>query len=143
VAVAVAMLVAAILPACARAGRPAAGRTVDIVERDFHISGPSSIASGGAIDLHIHNNGPSTHELVIVRTDLAAPNLPLQLDGLTIDEESPLLHAVDEDADIPLGTTADLVLHLTPGHYVLFCNLEGHYLGGMHLSLEVGDGTGN
>jgi uncharacterized cupredoxin-like copper-binding protein len=26
---------------------------------------------------------------------------------------------------------------LAPGHYVLFCNLEGHYLGGMNVSLEV------
>jgi uncharacterized cupredoxin-like copper-binding protein len=143
VAVAVALFAAAILPACARSGRPTAGRTVDILERDFHISGPSSIPAGGAIDLHIRNEGPSTHELVVVRTDLAAPNLPLQLDGLTINEESPLLHAVDEDSDIPMRTSADLVVHLAPGHYVLFCNLEGHYLGGMHLSLEVGDGAGH
>ena len=26
---------------------------------------------------------------------------------------------------------------LKPGRYVLWCNLEGHYLGGMHASFEV------
>ena len=30
-----------------------------------------------------------------------------------------------------------LVLHLAPGHYVLYCNLEGHYLGGMYAALTV------
>jgi uncharacterized cupredoxin-like copper-binding protein len=30
-----------------------------------------------------------------------------------------------------------LHLHLTPGRYVLFCNMAGHYLGGMHRTLVV------
>ena len=25
-----------------------------------------------------------------------------------------------------------LLLHLQPGRYVLFCNMSGHFLGGMH-----------
>ena len=41
------------------------------------------------------------------------------LDGLDIDERQ------------------TQVLGLTPGNYVLYCNLEGHYLGGMHASLAV------
>jgi hypothetical protein len=141
VVLALALLATAALPACARPARPA-GRTVTVVERDFRITGQTA-SSGGAIDLRIRNLGPSTHELVVVRTDLAAPDLPLQLDGLTVDEESPVLRAVGEVPDVPSGTTADLPLHLAPGHYVVFCNLEGHYLGGMHLSLEVDGGAGN
>ena len=39
-----------------------------------------------------------------------------------------------------LGATRDLTLQaLTPGHYVLFCNLYGHYRGGMYVDPR-GDG---
>jgi uncharacterized cupredoxin-like copper-binding protein len=27
---------------------------------------------------------------------------------------------------------------LRPGRYVMFCNMQGHYLGGMHHSFRVG-----
>jgi uncharacterized cupredoxin-like copper-binding protein len=30
-----------------------------------------------------------------------------------------------------------MVLNLTPGRYVMYCNLEGHYLGGMYAALTV------
>jgi uncharacterized cupredoxin-like copper-binding protein len=30
-----------------------------------------------------------------------------------------------------------LRVHLTPGRYVLFCNMTGHYLGGMDRDIEV------
>ena len=30
-----------------------------------------------------------------------------------------------------------LKLHLAPGRYLLFCNMEGHYMGGMHTELVV------
>jgi hypothetical protein len=35
------------------------------------------------------------------------------------------------------GTIGTLPLTLAPGRYVFFCNLDGHYLGGMHAVLEV------
>ena len=28
-------------------------------------------------------------------------------------------------------------MHLEPGRYVLFCNMEGHYMAGMHTVLVV------
>jgi uncharacterized cupredoxin-like copper-binding protein len=28
-------------------------------------------------------------------------------------------------------------VHLTPGRYVLYCNMSGHFLGGMHTLLVV------
>ena len=57
---------------------------------------------------------------------------------MTVEEDSPALRLVGEDDDLDLGDTRSLLLRLAPGHYVLFCNLEGHYLGGMHASIEVG-----
>jgi uncharacterized cupredoxin-like copper-binding protein len=28
-------------------------------------------------------------------------------------------------------------VRLPPGHYVLYCNMEGHYLAGMHAEVTV------
>jgi uncharacterized cupredoxin-like copper-binding protein len=35
------------------------------------------------------------------------------------------------------GTTEHVLVHLKPGHYELFCNMAGHYLGGMRAELVV------
>jgi uncharacterized cupredoxin-like copper-binding protein len=35
------------------------------------------------------------------------------------------------------GTKRVLKVTLRPGRYVLFCNMSGHYLGGMHTRLVV------
>jgi len=105
--------------------------------RDFRIGIPSKTVAAGRISFDIHNRGPSTHEFLIVRTDLRSSDLPVGPDGLTVDEESPELHFVKEDPDLDIGDTQALQVYLPPGHYVLYCNLEGHYLGGMHASLVV------
>jgi len=89
------------------------------------------------VQFRIHNNGPSTHEFVVVKTDYPDEGLPLASDGLTIDEKAPGVKDVGELDEVPLGASRTLVLQLRPGSYVLFCNLEGHYLGGMALSLKV------
>jgi uncharacterized cupredoxin-like copper-binding protein len=38
---------------------------------------------------------------------------------------------------VPAGADETLALSLQPGRYVFFCNMEGHYMGGMHGVLEV------
>jgi len=76
------------------------------------------------------------------RTDLASGALPLKADGLTVDEESKALHRIDSIEQLNLGNTGDLSLNLKPGHYVLYCNLEGHYLGGMHVGFDVRGSVG-
>jgi hypothetical protein len=114
---------------------PATGSAVDITIRDFSISAPSSILGGGNTTLSVANNGPSTHEFVIVRTDLPADQLPIGADGLSADEEQ--LDVIGEIGEVDLWTTQTISLPLPPGRYVFFCNLEGHYLGGMHATLVV------
>jgi hypothetical protein len=121
-------------------GGPSPGRSgtgVPVTLKDFRIGMARHTLAAGTIDFDIRNPGPSTHEFLIVRTDLPSSRLPLGLDGLTVDEESPELHLVEEDSELDIGTMRVLQVDLSPGHYVLYCNLEGHYLGGMHTSLVV------
>jgi uncharacterized cupredoxin-like copper-binding protein len=108
---------------------------VEVRLRDFHITSPYAVAAGSDVVFRVHNAAPVTHEFVVVPTDLPSDALPLAADGLSVDEEA--FEAAGEISDVPARTTATLELHLPAGRYVLFCNLDGHYLGGMHASLQV------
>jgi uncharacterized cupredoxin-like copper-binding protein len=114
----------------------AAGSTVSITTRDFafSIEGADDLHAGD-VTFDLENQGPNTHELVVVRSDGA--DLPIRADGITVDEEAiePRIAGAWEDAKP--GTRDQLQLHLEPGRYVLFCNMAGHYLGGMHDFVEV------
>ena len=58
-------------------------------------------------------------------------------DGITVDEDA--LEPVEAGALEPFGSGTVGVLHvnLAPGRYILFCNMAGHFLGGMHRTLVV------
>jgi uncharacterized cupredoxin-like copper-binding protein len=117
-----------------RAGAQPPAPTVNVTERDFHIKAPSELKAG-EVRLSVYNDGPDTHELIVVRE--GTKPLPFRRDGLTIDED-----AVDDDTAGNLepgapGSRRTLDLQLKPGRYVLFCNMSGHYLGGMHTQLVV------
>ena len=112
-----------------------ASAQVNITERDFHIGLSTSTVQAGAITLHIHNAGPDDHELIVAPA--LHNGLPLRSDGFTVNEEA---IASSEPGSIEPqlpGGTENLVVDLKPGSYTLFCNMEGHYMAGMHTTLVV------
>jgi hypothetical protein len=113
-----------------RAGRP----EVRVRERDFKISVPRKPVRSGAVSLSVHNKGPDSHELVVVRK--RAGELPLRKDGQTVDEDA-IEKSTAETLEPGGPGTRRLRLHLAPGRYELFCNMSGHYLGGMEADLVV------
>lgn len=121
------------LASCSSPPAPS-GPVLHVSEKDFSISSPASAAQGD-VTFDVTNLGPATHEFVVVRTDLAPDDLPIASDGLSVDEDA--LSSVGEIGQVDLDTTESVTLALTPGHYVFFCNLDGHYLGGMHAGLVV------
>ena len=126
------------LAATACSGTHAAGgrgaTVVHITERDFRIHVPARIPSGRA-RLVVTNHGPDQHELIVVRT--AIGELPLRSDGATVDEHA--LDSVTVGALEPgaVGSVRELDLNLRPGTYEVFCNMAGHYLGGMSAEFTV------
>jgi hypothetical protein len=109
-------------------------RVLRVTERDFHISAPNEVTAGN-VDLTVHNDGPDTHELIVVRAN--GKPLPLRRDGLTVDEEALRPRTVATFEGSSAGGGRSEQVHLPPGTYVLFCNMAGHYLGGMHTTLVV------
>jgi hypothetical protein len=104
---------------------------------DFKVRQDAADVPAGTVRFRILNQGPTSHELIVVRTDRAPDELPLQRDGLTVNEEGPGIDLLDEVEGLDIDDRQTLVLHLAPGRYVLYCNLEGHYLGGMYAALTV------
>ena len=123
-------------------GRPAIvrGQRVDVSLHDFRIDAARTDVPSRTVTLVVHNRAPATHEFLVLRTDLPPDRLPIAADGLSVDEEK--VGSAGEVSDVRAGTTETLTLRLPPGRYVLICNLEGHYLGGMHHSLTVGTASG-
>ena len=113
------------------------GSVFNVRIKDFKILPSSDSAPAGLVTLNVSNSGPTTHEFVIVRTDLPDDGLPIGTDGLSVDEDG--LEPVDEIEGIEDGTSGQVTVRLAPGRYVFFCNFEGHYLAGMNASVEVND----
>jgi uncharacterized cupredoxin-like copper-binding protein len=105
---------------------------VRVTERDFRITVAPARVRAGDVRLLVRNEGPDTHELIVVR---AAHGLPLRTDGLTVNEEA--LATIGAAEGQAPGAVHELRLHLKPGRYELFCNMAGHYLGGMRAVLVV------
>ena len=116
-------------------GSSAHVRVVRIAERDFHITAPRHLAPG-QVRFAVANDGPDLHELILVRD--RSGTLPMRSDGLTVNEEAlaPLeLGSLEPGAP---GSVRGLTVTLRPGRYEIFCNMAGHYMGGMHAVLVVG-----
>jgi uncharacterized cupredoxin-like copper-binding protein len=122
-----------------RTARAAGGTVLGVTERNFRISLSAPTVAAGDVTLRIHNAGPDRHELIMLPLRQGEPvsGLPLRQDGFTVDEER--LQGQEPGAIDPRapGATTNLTVHLQPGAYVLFCNMEGHYMAGMHAELVV------
>jgi uncharacterized cupredoxin-like copper-binding protein len=107
---------------------------------DFKIELGSTSAKAGEVTFKVKNNGPSVHEFVVFKTDLAPDALPTKEDenGIVIvDEEGQGVEAVDEIEDIAVGSNKELKVNLQAGKYVVICNLPAHYQQGMHSAFEA------
>jgi uncharacterized cupredoxin-like copper-binding protein len=131
------LLAAVAAAGCTRGDAAPQGTRVEVHESDFKLTTSTVLVPAGLVTFRVHNSGPSTHEFNVDRTDVAADALPLRADGLSVNEDSKRLKNVGGADDIRMGATQDLTLNLAPGHYVLYCNLEGHYLGGMYAIVQV------
>jgi uncharacterized cupredoxin-like copper-binding protein len=108
-------------------------QVVRITEKDFHIEVEPRRIAAGDIELVVRNQGPDTHEVIMVRSGGSQP--PLRSDGLTVDEDA--LHEAGAAEGLDPHGVERVRLHLTRGRYELFCNMAGHFMAGMHAQLVV------
>jgi uncharacterized cupredoxin-like copper-binding protein len=116
-------------------GGAAAAGTVDATLSDFEIGLSDTSAPAGEVIFRVTNDGPSTHEFVVFKTDQPADALPTDENGDVAEGDD--FAPVDEIEDIAPGATPTLAMDLDAGRYVVICNVPGHYRQGMHTSFTV------
>jgi len=108
--------------------------TVNATRTDSKIVLDKSSVPSGKITFLVSNAGTMTHEVVVLKTDVAA-------DKIAPNPEEPGKMSEDgsqgESGDLDPTQKATFTLDLVPGNYVLICNQPAHYLLGMHIAFTV------
>jgi uncharacterized cupredoxin-like copper-binding protein len=138
----VALLLAAVplLAACQGGGTTS---TVDVTLQEWAVVVSDASVPAGEVTFTVTNDGPDDiHEFVIVKTDLAPDELPVDEQG-AVTEDGEGMEVIDEIEDLEVGDTADVTAELEAGSYVLICNIysadedEAHYAEGMYTEFTV------
>ena len=120
VAAALAAAVAGAAFAGVVAHKSAAVKTVNVTEKEFHISLSPAKGAAGPVKFVIKNTGKYAHALEISGPGVKAKRTPL----------------------IKPGKSATLAVTLKSGTYSIWCPVPGHAAQGMKTSLSVGGATG-
>lgn len=110
--------------------------TVEVAMNEFNFIPKDATATAGKITINAPNQGKVVHELVLVKTDKAATDLP-QANGEVDEDAIPPADIPGEIADVPPGETKSLTVTLPAGRYVMICNVPGHFAAGMYGTFTV------
>lgn len=122
--------------------KPADAQQVDVRLGEWFITPAQTSVKAGKVYFLVENAGPDDpHEFVIIRSDEAPDALPAT-DGKVPEDK---VDFVDEIGPYLPASKASIAVDLTPGTYVLICNiaeveggeLESHYELGMHTAFTV------
>jgi uncharacterized cupredoxin-like copper-binding protein len=117
---------------------PSGSQVVHVDERDFQIAfhATTTLHPGNYVFVDT-NYGPSPHELVMWKTNDPVSGLPMAKNNRVNEESTGLDAVLDSGSSLSPGETRLLSVSLDPGHYILVCNLPGHFNSGMHVDLTV------
>jgi len=109
-------------------------RTVNATLTDSKIVLDQITVPSGKITFNVKNAGTMVHEVVVLKTDVAA-------DKIAPNPDEPGKMSEDgsqgESGDLNPTEAKTFTLDLQPGNYVLICNQPAHYLLGMHIAFIV------
>ena len=95
----------------------------------------ATTAEAGDVTFTMTNEGTIGHEFLVVKTDIAVGEIPL--DGDHFAEPTDGIEVINEIGEFAKDTTESLTVNLAPGTYQLVCNLPDHYDAGMFISFKV------
>ena len=106
---------------------PTGVRTIHVKLGEMWVRPDYTSVKAGRITFAAANTGQLAHELMIER-------MPLKMDAPGRPNEEAAQGMIE---DMEPGDRGRMTLKLTPGSYVLFCNVAGHYAGGQHTRFTV------
>jgi uncharacterized cupredoxin-like copper-binding protein len=135
-------------PSAAASAAESAGTgagNVAVTLQEFSVTPEPASVSAGSITFDVTNASSALqHELVVIRTDLGAANLPTKEDG-SVDESGTGVEVIGEVEELDPGGTGSATFDLAAGTYVLICNIvmtdggttTAHYGQGMRIDFTV------
>jgi cytochrome c oxidase subunit 1 len=115
----------------------AAGTTVDVELGEdgakLYVKPSVAEVDAGTVTFAVENVGAMPHELVVLKTDTPAGELP-EGDGGKVKEEGRIAYVPSLTPGAPVNY---LTMDLEPGAYVLLCNVPGHYGLGQYVAFTV------
>ena len=119
-------------------GGTGGGKSLTVKMTDFKFTPSDPTVNAGTVQISAPNSGKVEHELVLLKTNRPAGSLPVK--GNEVDEEGLEAKGVEnagEIEEVGPGQTKSNTFHLSPGKYVMICNVPGHYQQGMYGSVTV------
>jgi uncharacterized cupredoxin-like copper-binding protein len=90
----------------------------------------------GKVTFNVSNDSKDIiHEMIVSPITSLDEKLPYLADQYKIDEDA--AGHLGEVAELEPGKSGMLAIDLKPGMYLLYCNIPGHYIGGMWNVLTV------
>ena len=108
------------------------GEGVAVLMTEWEMATDDTIEAG-MITFQVRNEGAVAHEFAVIRTDIAVDGLPI--DGAVADETG--LDVLGRIPEFGSGSAQAITLDLTPGAYLLICNVPAHYALGMATAITV------
>lgn len=101
---------------------------------EYSLAPKPSSSESGDVTFTARNSGTIPHQLLVLRTQRRAERLPTSKGVVTLAGD---IERVGEIPAIEEGDAEPLSLSLTPGSYVLICNIVSHYENGMRAPFSV------
>ena len=110
-------------------GFPATGKDMSKVTMGIAVS--TDTVKAGEVTFEVLNSSKETvHEVIVARLKDATTPLPYLAGDAKVDEDKAGVH-LGEVSELDPGKTGALRLDLTPGTYLLYCDIPNHYMAGM------------
>ena len=101
--------------------------------KDYSVVLSTATVKAGTVKIGVLNSGAMAHQFDLIKTDLAADKLPIDQATAKAKEDG----LVKQVLNLGIGKTAVVTVDLAAGHYVVLCNVAGHYQLGMRADLTV------
>ncbi len=118
------------------AWNPDSRNSVSGFEQEWLVQSDHESINAGTVNFTFANTGKIVHEVVLIRTDDAPGQIPVDAKG-RLNEDDPNSLNVGETEEMDPGKTVTFTETLPPGHYQLVCNIAGHYGQGMYVPFTV------
>jgi uncharacterized cupredoxin-like copper-binding protein len=113
---------------------PALPSSVKVALQEWSIAPDSTTLAAGRVTFDVTDTGKGEHEMGVYKTDKDPGNLPASKGKV---DETSVGQKIGELEGFKAGDEKSASFDLTPGTYILICNLTNHYNKGMVSQLQV------